>query len=318
VRVEKQKMYKNRKISAFDVVAFIVFLALAFIFWSFMRAVSLVQPAEFDFEIIQPVGAAPQERLPDSAEEAEDVLPEFKRQLEMTIAGFVDKQPNDFGVYVSHLETGVSAEHNGQYAMSMASLYKPFAVVEALKMVDAGLLNLAQPLLEDGTTLSACLEKAITVSDNPCGLALLKAANLSSGFGLKKIQTLGYKHTDLRGYFPETTPRDMAKLMENIYRGTGLSADGQQTILSSLLGQTVNDRLPAGLPADSQVAHKTGDLNGYSHDAGLVLDSQAGDYIIVVMSGPDDSGRLLSQRYVDFARLASVIHELMLTYSARL
>src|SRR5690606_20861611 len=100
----------------------------------------------------------------------------------------------------------------------------------------------------------------------------------------------------------------------SIYRGSGLSADAQYVILSALLGQQIDDRLARGVPDSVRIAHKTGDLEGYAHDAGLVLGQESGDYILVVMSGPDSSGRMLNQRYADFGRLASDIHKVMVDY----
>ncbi len=49
--------------------------------------------------------------------------------------------------------------------------------------------------------------------------------------------------------------------------------------------QRINNRLPAGLPAGTSIAHKTGDLDGYVHDAGIVYGPKT-DYLIVMTSGP--------------------------------
>jgi beta-lactamase class A len=50
-----------------------------------------------------------------------------------------------------------------------------------------------------------------------------------------------------------------------------------------LLSQTVNDRIPALLPAGTRVAHKTGNWSNATHDAGIVF-SPAGSYVIVVLT----------------------------------
>lgn len=308
-------MHKKQKLSAFDIAAFIVFLTLAFIVWAFLQVFSLVKPVEFELETASAASGLTAEAESERAVGSQRMAAEeLRARLSAVLDRFATSQPNEFGIFVKHLDSGVSAEHNGQTSMVMASLYKPFVAVEALKLVDDGLLSLSQPLLADGTTLEECLEKTITVSDNPCGRALLRATNFASDYGLQKLRTLGYKHTDLRSYLPKTAPSDVAKLLESIYRGSGLSADAQYVILSALLGQQIDDRLARGVPDSVRIAHKTGDLEGYAHDAGLVLGQESGDYILVVMSGPDSSGRMLNQRYADFGRLASDIHKVMVDY----
>lgn len=315
-------MLNKTKISAFDFVAFIVFLALAFIFWSFMRAISLVQPNEFQLENSQPVEAIEQLKLqPEQAAAnqtaVEDITNQFESQLQTVVDEFVATQPNQFGIVVKHLASGSLALHNADQSMTMASLYKPFVAVEALKLVDSGRLSLTQIIGGDGQSVEECVKLSLEVSDNPCGLALLRATNLASDFGLDKLQTLGYKHTDLRGYYPSSSARDVAGLLEAILRGRYLSRDSRQLLIESLLAQKITDRLPAGLPAGTKLAHKTGDLDGYAHDAGIVIRSE-GSYVVAVLSGPDGSGRMLGQRYADFGRLVASIDAVMVKFTAAL
>jgi beta-lactamase class A len=53
--------------------------------------------------------------------------------------------------------------------------------------------------------------------------------------------------------------------------------------------------LPVGLPAGTVIAHKTGDLDSFTHDAGIVYGPKT-NYLVVVMSGPwDNPGNAPSQ-----------------------
>ena len=54
-------------------------------------------------------------------------------------------------------------------------------------------------------------------------------------------------------------------------------------MLTLLLSETVNDRLPALLPPDTPIAHKTGNWVNATHDAGIVF-SPGATYVIVVLS----------------------------------
>jgi beta-lactamase class A len=44
----------------------------------------------------------------------------------------------------------------------------------------------------------------------------------------------------------------------------------------------INDRIPAGLPAGTVVAHKTGNVTGIYHDAGIVYSARP--YVLVVLT----------------------------------
>jgi beta-lactamase class A len=54
-------------------------------------------------------------------------------------------------------------------------------------------------------------------------------------------------------------------------------------MIDLLKSQELNDGLPKYIPETVEVAHKTGDIGLYKHDAGIVY-TDAGTYIIVVMS----------------------------------
>jgi beta-lactamase class A len=43
-------------------------------------------------------------------------------------------------------------------------------------------------------------------------------------------------------------------------------------------------KIPAGLPDGVRVAHKTGRITGISHDAGVVLPSDAPPYALVILT----------------------------------
>ncbi len=63
----------------------------------------------------------------------------------------------------------------------------------------------------------------------------------------------------------------------------GKRATASSKMLEILKRQKINDRIPKYLPESTVIAHKTGELFGVKHDAGIVF-SEKGDYIIVLMS----------------------------------
>jgi len=195
--------------------------------------------------------------------------------------------------------------------MYSASLYKLFAAQLAYTRIDSGQWNLSQLILKDAN-LEQCLNKMITVSDNDCGVAIIKKLGFSN-INSEAMKTLGYPSTDLSETYTKSSAKDVAKLLEDLYDGKLLTKKSSQAFLDLLAAQKINNRLPQGLPDGVQIMHKTGDLAGYVHDAGIVRLVDGSSYIIVVMSGPDPSIPNYTQRYLPFAELSSDVYELLLT-----
>ncbi|HVX29358.1 MAG TPA: serine hydrolase [Nitrolancea sp.] len=85
------------------------------------------------------------------------------------------------------------------------------------------------------------------------------------------------------GAYDLTTAADMASLFKQLLAGTVLSESTSAEMLALLAEQQINDRLPADLPSGTKVAHKTGDLDGLLHDAGVIY-APAGPIVVVVMT----------------------------------
>jgi beta-lactamase class A len=125
----------------------------------------------------------------------------------------------------------------------------------------------------------------IVVSDNRCGAAGLRAVR--SGALDPALRRDGFTRTSLAS--PQrTSAADVARFFERARDGT-LLGPGGEAATSELYGllrdQQVNDRLPAGLPPGTPVAHKTGDRLHWAHDAGIVT-TPLGELLLVVLSGP--------------------------------
>ena len=106
-----------------------------------------------------------------------------------------------------------------------------------------------------------------------------------------------------RGMINTTTSADLATLLEGIERGTVLSAASSAEMREILLAQEFNEKIPAGLPPGTRVAHKTGEITAVSHDAAVVYPNGRKPYVIVVLTRGIRDGKASSALIADVSRL---------------
>jgi beta-lactamase class A len=82
----------------------------------------------------------------------------------------------------------------------------------------------------------------------------------------------------------EVTAHGVLKLLRLIAEGRAWSPEVCASMLEILLDQRHKSGIPAGLPGDAQVAHKTGNISTVSHDAGVVFIGNRRPYFLVVLT----------------------------------
>src|SRR5207237_5819641 len=87
-----------------------------------------------------------------------------------------------------------------------------------------------------------------------------------------------------------TTARALLALMEKIARGDAVDKTASAEMVAVLARQKFNDRIPAGLPAGTRVAHKTGEITKIQHDAAIVYADRP-FVLVVLVRGLDDATR---------------------------
>jgi beta-lactamase class A len=205
--------------------------------------------------------------------------------VQQVVNQFVAANPGNWGIVVKDLSNGATATYQPTAQMESASLYKLFVARYIYQRIDLGQLSYTDPAGGgSGRDIQGCLTIMINISDNTCGRAL--GAILGWGDENQALQQEGYTQTDLATP-QQTDAQDVGTLLERLYDGTLVSADSSKRFMDLLKDQQVNNRLPVGLPAGTIIAHKTGDLDGFTHDAGIVYGPKT-NYLIVVMSGPWD------------------------------
>ena len=81
-----------------------------------------------------------------------------------------------------------------------------------------------------------------------------------------------------------TTANDLVVLFAALERGAVGDAAATREMLGILEAQAFNSEIPAGLPAGTRVAHKTGSITATWHDAGLVYPPGRKPYAIAILT----------------------------------
>lgn len=198
--------------------------------------------------------------------------------------------PDQLGFVLINEQTGEAITTNESRTFTSASLYKLFLTYAILDQVDAGVLSL-QDQMADGATIDDYLTSTITVSANE------PAKELAHLIGWENIETFiheqGFVSTSFNPYLEydgiyyngdlETTPAEVAFLLERLLEGELLSEASTKYFLGLLGNQQLVYALNTGLSSDVTFAHKTGLLDDVSHDAGILsMDGQ--NYIVAVLT----------------------------------
>jgi len=85
-----------------------------------------------------------------------------------------------------------------------------------------------------------------------------------------------------KGMNNQTTARALMTLLTAIADGTAASKGSCAEMQEILKRQKFNDGIPAGLPKEIAVGHKTGTITAIHHDAAIVYTKEP--YILVVMT----------------------------------
>ena len=87
-----------------------------------------------------------------------------------------------------------------------------------------------------------------------------------------------------QGLSNSTTALDLLKIFEAIARGSHGLQDYREEMIKILKDQRFNEIIPALLPEDVEVAHKTGVITALHHDAGIIYLPDGRSYVLVLLS----------------------------------
>jgi len=226
----------------------------------------------------------------------------FASDLDSKVQGVLGENIGTYSIIVTNLKTGESYRQNPERQYYSASLYKLWLMATVYQEMKNGTIKEDDVLeasipslnatfkiaseeaeLTEGSikrTVKEALEQSIIISHNYSALLLSKKVGVSKMAAFLKQEGLNNSKV---GSPPLTSASDIATFYLKLYRKELVDEKSSEEMLALLKRQALNDRIPKYLPNTTPVAHKTGELYGYKHDAGIVF-STSGDYIIVELS----------------------------------
>ena len=82
----------------------------------------------------------------------------------------------------------------------------------------------------------------------------------------------------------EVTANGLLRLLRVISEKKAFSKEASEQMLDIMLDQRYKSGIPAGLPGEAKVAHKTGNISTVHHDAGIVYMEDRKPYVLVVLT----------------------------------
>jgi len=160
-------------------------------------------------------------------------------------------------------------------------------------------------------TLRDLCEAMITVSSNFAANLLIervgadnvrKTVTLLGANGMVVLRGVEDQKAFDKGLNNETTARALEVLMLKIAQGKAVSPKADAEMAAILKRQKFHDAIPAGLPAGTAVAHKTGNITKIHHDAAIVYGPRP--YVLVVLV------RGIAEQKVSGPLIASISREI--------
>lgn len=223
--------------------------------------------------------------------------------------------PGDIGFYYKSLVTGDVVTYNEQHAFLAASEIKLPIFVDIMTKAAKGLVDMNRKIqIMEEDLLPSCgainlfskcpsldlrtiCNFMIALSDNTATNILIREMGfktLNTGF-----REMGLENTKLermlfdaegakKGLQNRFVPQEYGILLEKLHLGQIVDKTTSDDILKTLKMQNINHKIPALMEERYEVAHKTGEDDNITHDAGIVYCENP--FIVVFASNNTDVG----------------------------
>lgn len=244
-------------------------------------------------------------------------------ELKLSIDSIIASHVGTFAVSFKDIATGSRIDINELEYFHAASTMKTPVMIEVFNQVEQKIISLNDSIpvinsfksIIDGTKYSLQLSEdsddglydRIGKNESIRNLVYLMmtvSSNLSTNILMEKVgpdnvmKTLlkmGVKDIKvIRGVEDEkafeagennmTTSFALSKIFESIAEKKCISKRSSEEMIDILLSQRFKDMIPAKLPVNIKVAHKTGSISKVQHDSGIIYLPDGRYYILVMLS----------------------------------
>lgn len=254
------------------------------------------------------------------------------QELEAQIQTEFSEEPGTFALAFKDLSTDETLLINARDSFHAASTMKTPVLIELYKQAAEGHFALSDSILVknefksivDGSLYSMDigedseekLYKAIGSKATIADLAydmIIASSNLATNIVIELVDAKNVTQTmrelgapeinvlrgveDIKAYEQglsnSTTAFDLMAIFEQLGKEAVVSKEASREMIEILLDQKFNDIIPALLPKDVKVAHKTGNITAVHHDSGIVFLPNGKKYVLVLLSkelGDFDAG----------------------------
>jgi beta-lactamase class A len=248
------------------------------------------------------------------------LVPQSAPPLEARLRDIISASGAEVAVAYRTLDGGSELLIDANKPFHAASTMKLPVMIELFRQAHAGLLSLDDPLpirnafhsIVDGSaftlsegddsdtevyaaagktlTLRQLCDAMITVSSNFAANLLIERLGVENirrtvaALGAEGMQVLrgveDQKAYD-KGLNNTTTARGLMVLLDRVARGQAVDPRSDAEMIDILKRQKFNAAIPAGVPAGTAVAHKTGNITRIHHDAAVVYAPRP--YVLVLL-----------------------------------
>ncbi len=259
----------------------------------------------------------------------------LQKEINEMIRGF----GGDIGVYVKDLRTGKVVAINADSVFPTASMVKVPILVGTMDKINRGELTMDQPLQyrdsllyagadilgsfkqDEKIALGKVVMLMLTMSDNTASLWLQSLAGTGTRIN-ELMDSMGFRNTRVNSRTPgreairslygwgQTSPREMATLMEMIVKGEVISKE-KSAVMLRLLGRNFWDKAAISqIPSDVFIASKNGAVDG-SRSEVLYVKGKKAAYVfcICTKNNKDQSWNENNEAWVLTRKISKLLWE---------
>lgn len=259
------------------------------------------------------------------------------KKLQKKIETLVQEFQGDIGVYVKDIKKNKIVAINSDSVFPTASMVKIPILIGVMDKIEKGELEYHQELIykdsllyegvdilgsfktDEKTELSKLMMLMLTMSDNTASLWLQSLAGNGSRIN-EILDSLGFRNTRVNSRTPgrdefrnlygwgQTTPREMAELVEKIYKHEVISEKASNKMMRLLGRNYWDEQALSAIPPTVQVFSKNGAVNA-SRSEVLLVNAPHTPYVFCIMTknNKDESWNSNNEAWVLIRKISSLL-----------